>query len=197
MPCVRRATAPTGPRCARSMAIASHTYSDAEAQTLPLDRLLEGQLLGTHLYVCGPTGMIDWVLQSARAAGWPDENVHSERFSAPPSGQCVHGRARQVQEDCEGRCAREPARGARRMQVSMRRISAAAVPAVSARPRSSCTGSIVHNDHFLSTRTKPRPKKIMLVRLAPRRRRCDGGSRSHDAAKGVPRSAHLRRLTWG
>ena len=31
--------------------------------------------------------MIDFCLRTAREAGWPKENLHSERFLAPPPGQ--------------------------------------------------------------------------------------------------------------
>jgi ferredoxin len=31
--------------------------------------------------------MIEWVLSAARAAGWPNENLHFERFLPPPSGR--------------------------------------------------------------------------------------------------------------
>lgn len=41
---------------------------------------LEEQPVGTHLYVCGPAGFIDHVLDSATAAGWPSSRLHSERF---------------------------------------------------------------------------------------------------------------------
>lgn len=50
------------------------------------DRLHEAPL-GTHLSVCGPAEMIDEVLASAAAAGWPEHRLHSERFTgvdAPP-----------------------------------------------------------------------------------------------------------------
>lgn len=36
---------------------------------------------GYHLYVCGPAGFIEWVLQAANAGGWPSENVHVELFT--------------------------------------------------------------------------------------------------------------------
>lgn len=36
----------------------------------------------THLYVCGPTGFIEFVMETARHAGWRDETIHHERFSA-------------------------------------------------------------------------------------------------------------------
>jgi len=63
-----------------------HLYRDDRGEALPLARILSEQPLGTHLYVCGPAAMIDWALQVARSAGWPAENLHSEQFTAPPSG---------------------------------------------------------------------------------------------------------------
>ncbi|WP_344956023.1 PDR/VanB family oxidoreductase [Actinomadura miaoliensis] len=45
-------------------------------------RELGRQPLGTHLYVCGPGGLIDAVCEAARDLGWPAERVHAERFSA-------------------------------------------------------------------------------------------------------------------
>jgi vanillate monooxygenase ferredoxin subunit len=39
---------------------------------------------GTHLYVCGPTGFMDWVLDAARSAGWPEDVLHREYFAAAP-----------------------------------------------------------------------------------------------------------------
>ncbi|ETA52299.2 dioxygenase [Rhodobacteraceae bacterium PD-2] len=64
-----------------------HVYHDDQDQALPLADLLDGQPLGTHVYVCGPAGMIDWVHTTARAHGWPDEAVHSEEFLAPQPGK--------------------------------------------------------------------------------------------------------------
>jgi len=37
-----------------------------------------------HLYVCGPTGFMDHVLDTARSLGWADENLHREYFAAAP-----------------------------------------------------------------------------------------------------------------
>jgi vanillate O-demethylase ferredoxin subunit len=46
------------------------------------DAVIGPPVVGKHLYVCGPGGFIDHVLQTARAAGWPDERLHYERFVA-------------------------------------------------------------------------------------------------------------------
>ena len=61
-------------------------YCDMEKLFIPVESLLANQTLGTHLYVCGPAGMIDGVLGKATALGWPLQNLHSERFLAPPPG---------------------------------------------------------------------------------------------------------------
>jgi dimethylamine monooxygenase subunit B len=41
---------------------------------------------GTHVYVCGPEPVIDLVVTSARAAGWPAARVHVERFEPADAG---------------------------------------------------------------------------------------------------------------
>ncbi len=38
----------------------------------------------TQLYVCGPTGFIDHVVGTAKAGGWPGEQIHLEYFGAAP-----------------------------------------------------------------------------------------------------------------
>lgn len=62
-------------------------YYDDEKQFIDLDNLLDGQPVGTHLYVCGPKGMIDWVRNTATASGWPLAHVHHEEFLAPQPGK--------------------------------------------------------------------------------------------------------------
>lgn len=62
-------------------------YRADKGELIPLGDVLSNQPLGTHLYVCGPQAMIDWALDLARHEGWPDENLHWERFSTPPPGK--------------------------------------------------------------------------------------------------------------
>ncbi len=61
-------------------------YRDDAREIIRVEEMLPNQPLGTHLYVCGPEGMINAILAGGRAAGWPVENLHSERFLAPPGG---------------------------------------------------------------------------------------------------------------
>ena len=64
-----------------------HIYHDDQDQRIDLEHLLDGQPLGTHIYVCGPKGMIDWVRGTAKELGWPREAVHYEEFLAPKPGK--------------------------------------------------------------------------------------------------------------
>ena len=64
-----------------------HLYHDDRGELIVLPALLEGQPLGTHVYVCGPKGMIGWVRKTTAALGWPRESVHHEEFLAPASGK--------------------------------------------------------------------------------------------------------------
>lgn len=65
----------------------THVYYDEQKQAIDLVNLLDGQPLGTHVYVCGPKGMINWVRAAAEAEGWPLEAIHYEEFLAPQSGK--------------------------------------------------------------------------------------------------------------
>ncbi len=40
-----------------------------------------------HIYVCGPERYINYVLQTAKEANWPEEQVHRELFQAPTSSE--------------------------------------------------------------------------------------------------------------
>lgn len=43
---------------------------------------LDDRPLGSHLYTCGPDGFMDRILDEARAAGWPEDRLHSEAFGS-------------------------------------------------------------------------------------------------------------------
>ncbi len=64
----------------------TYHFDDQPETALDVGSLLAGHRAGTHLYVCGPNGFMDHVLNNARAAGWPESAIHFERFSAPISG---------------------------------------------------------------------------------------------------------------
>ena len=61
-----------------------HFDDGADAQKLQLEKLLARPDAGTHVYVCGPTVFIDWVVKTADRLGWPKDQVHLEYFGAAP-----------------------------------------------------------------------------------------------------------------
>ncbi len=82
--CVRsRATAGFLDEIARAFGnqAAIHADDEGEGQQLGLDALLRAQPAGAHVYVCGPAGFMDFVLEKAKAAGFGPERIHYEYFS--------------------------------------------------------------------------------------------------------------------
>lgn len=61
-----------------------HLDDGDAAQKLDLPAVLAAQPAATRLYVCGPTGFIDFVLATAKARGWPADHLHLEYFGAAP-----------------------------------------------------------------------------------------------------------------
>ncbi len=61
-----------------------HFDDGAAGQKLDIPGLLQTPASGVHLYTCGPKGFMDAVLSAARQAGWPEDRLHSEFFSAEP-----------------------------------------------------------------------------------------------------------------
>lgn len=61
-----------------------HIHCDEEGSHQPLNitSLLQRTPNDTHIYVCGPSGFMDYILESAANAGWPANQLHREHFSA-------------------------------------------------------------------------------------------------------------------
>jgi len=137
-------------------------YCDAEKLFIPVDAIVENQPLGTHLYVCGPAGMINGVLGKARAQGWPKQNLHSEEFLAPPKGKAFQ--AKLVRSNLTVDVGPE--------QSILEAVEAAGVDAPylcrggacgqCETAVVSCDGELEHNDHFLEPEDKASGKKIMI-----------------------------------
>ena len=64
-----------------------HFDDEEPARKLDLEAALHGPDSGSHLYVCGPAGFMDWVLAGARARGWPEAQLHREYFAAPAAAR--------------------------------------------------------------------------------------------------------------
>lgn len=128
---------------------------------LNLGRVLADQPLGTHVYTCGPAGLIEAVSRAARAAGWAASHIHHEDFMATPIGHPfdVH-----------------LARSDLTVHVPPERSLLEAIEAVGIQAPYLCRGGVcgecetdildldgelVHNDHWLSAEQKASGRKIM------------------------------------
>ncbi|MGB8813491.1 MAG: PDR/VanB family oxidoreductase [Paracoccaceae bacterium] len=138
-----------------------HCYFDEEGQVIDLKTLLSTQSLGTHVYVCGPKGMIGWVRTTAAAMGWPKGAVHHEEFLAPPVGRVFEvtlaasgkvvtvGTHQSLLEAMEAAEVDAPylCRGGACGQCETDVLG--------------CDGHILHNDHWLTDAQKAEGRKIM------------------------------------
>jgi ferredoxin-NADP reductase len=137
-------------------------YRTRAGERIQITELLENQPLGTHLYVCGPERMIDGVLEAGRDAGWPEENLHCERFLAPPSGEPFT--IRLVRSGLDVRVGEH--------ESMLEAIEAAGVEpnylcrgGVCGQCETgvvSCDGTIEHNDHYLSPDERSAGGKVMI-----------------------------------
>lgn len=61
----------------------SRIYHDTAPadERFDINRVVANPVPDRHLYVCGPAGFIDMVLNAAKAAGWNEANLHREYFT--------------------------------------------------------------------------------------------------------------------
>jgi vanillate O-demethylase ferredoxin subunit len=59
-----------------------HYDSGDAAQKLNLAEVIATPAADTHIYVCGPSGFIGHVLDTAKGLGWPSSQLHVEHFGA-------------------------------------------------------------------------------------------------------------------
>ena len=88
--------------------VSLHFDDQAEDQRLQAEAVLAGYTPGDHLYVCGPGGFMGYVLEQAQRAGWPEDSLHREYFSAEPKAHVDDG-SFAVQLASSGRCLQVPA----------------------------------------------------------------------------------------
>lgn len=138
-----------------------HLYLDDQGQTLDLKALLAGQPFGTHLYACGPKPMLNWVLSTAKAMGWPEGAVHSEEFLAPPVGKpflvelAASGKTITVEGNQSLLEALEKA------EVDAPYLCRGGACGQCETDVVCCDGQMEHNDHWLTPEQKASNRKIM------------------------------------
>ena len=138
-----------------------HVYRDDLSEAIALKQLLGRQPLGTHLYVCGPAGMINWVLSTARSLGWPDQNLHHERFLAPASGKPYPVTLAQSGRTIEVGPHRSMLEAIEAAGVDAPYLCRGGACGQCETQVLACEGTLLHNDHYLSAGEKASNLKVM------------------------------------
>ncbi|WCN10760.1 PDR/VanB family oxidoreductase [Marinomonas mediterranea] len=58
-----------------------HFDSEQGGKPLNLDSVLQDKQSNSHVYVCGPTGFMEWVIDTSQKKGFADEAIHREFFT--------------------------------------------------------------------------------------------------------------------
>ena len=138
-----------------------HTYYDDKEQRIAFDTLLSTQPAGTHVYVCGPTPMIEHVLKRTAALGWPKVHVHYEHFA-----KALPGEPFTVQLQASNKTVEVGEN-----QSMLEAMEAAGVDAPYLCRGGACgqcetnviehNGTLLHEDHWLDENERVSGKKIM------------------------------------
>ena len=138
-----------------------HMYHDSDGQLIDFDALLGSQPLGTHVYVCGPAGMINRVIGTARACGWPDSHIHWEQFSAPPVGDAFDAYLARSKITVHVPPDQSLLESIEAAGVEVPYLCRGGVCGFCQTRVLEFDGELVHNDHFLSDSEKASGKHVM------------------------------------
>jgi cytochrome P450/ferredoxin-NADP reductase len=138
-----------------------HLYDASLGQKLDVPALIRRQPEGTHLYTCGPAGLMDAAVSAAESLGWPPESIHVERFGAGPrkgdepfdvvcqrSGKTVHVGVAEHLLDCLERAGIEVPFGCRAGSCGTCEVAVLA-------------GTVIHRDSVLSSAERADGKKML------------------------------------
>jgi dimethylamine monooxygenase subunit B len=136
-------------------------YYDSAGEHIDFDELLSQQPLGTHLYVCGPAGLIKIAVDVARAWGWPDSHVHWEQFSAPPAGEAFDVHLAKSNLDVHVVPDLSLLESIEAAGVEVPYLCRGGVCGFCRTDVLELDGQLIHNDHYLSDEERASGKVIM------------------------------------
>jgi ferredoxin-NADP reductase len=136
-------------------------YYDSESQAVDFDGLLSDQPLGTHVYVCGPAGLINRVVTTAKSCGWPDSHIHWEQFSAPPVGEAFEVFLARTKLKIHVPPDQSLLESIEAAGVEVPYLCRGGVCGFCQTRVLELEGELLHNDHFLSDSDKAGGKSIM------------------------------------
>jgi ferredoxin-NADP reductase len=138
-----------------------YKYYDCNGELIDFEGLLSNQPLGTHVYVCGPGPMIEKVVETARARGWPDSHIHWEQFSAPPVGDAFDVFLAKSNLNVHVVPDQSLLESIEAAGVEVPYLCRGGVCGFCRTAVVEADGPLVHNDHFLSDEEKASGRVIM------------------------------------
>ena len=136
-------------------------YYDSEGHSIDFEGLLSHQPLGTHVYVCGPAGLISRVTNTAKSCGWPNSHIHWEQFSAPPVGDAFEVFLARSQLTVHVPPDQSLMESIEAAGVEVPYLCRGGVCGFCQTRVLELDGELEHNDHFLSDADKAKGKSIM------------------------------------
>lgn len=138
-----------------------HVHISDEGNRMDMGAILSGQPLGTHVYTCGPEGLIAGVEDTAARLGWPKGALHSEAFLAPPPGKAFEVTLAKTGQTLTVGPHQSLLEALEEAQVDIPWSCRGGACGQCETHVSSCKGRIEHNDHWLSDDEQAAQTKIM------------------------------------
>ncbi|MEC7763029.1 MAG: PDR/VanB family oxidoreductase [Pseudomonadota bacterium] len=138
-----------------------HVHISDEGARMDLGDILDGQPLGTHVYTCGPEGLIKAVADQAARLNWPVSSVHSEAFTSPPPGEPFTVTIASTGQAITVKANQSLLEALEEAKVEIDYSCRGGACGRCETHVSSCDGRILHNDHWLSEDERAAQTKIM------------------------------------
>jgi ferredoxin-NADP reductase len=138
-----------------------HVHLSEEGNRMDLGSILSHQPLGTHVYTCGPEGLIAGVEDAAKRLGWCKSALHSEAFLAPPTGKPFQVTLARTGDTITVGPHQSLLEALEEAKVDVSWSCRGGACGQCETTVTSCHGRIEHNDHWLSDDEKAAQTKIM------------------------------------
>ncbi|WP_417254010.1 PDR/VanB family oxidoreductase [Celeribacter sp.] len=138
-----------------------HMHISDEGARMDLGAILDGQPLGTHVYTCGPEGLIEAVADQAARLNWPETAVHSEAFSAPLPGEPFDVVVKSTGQSLTVKADQSLLEALEEAKVEVEYSCRGGACGRCQTKVTACDGRILHNDHWLSEDERAAQQDIM------------------------------------
>jgi ferredoxin-NADP reductase len=132
-----------------------------EGNRMDLGAILSGQPVGTHVYTCGPEGLIAAVDETAARLNWPGDMLHAEAFLAPPPGQPFDVTLASTGQTITVGAHESLLEALERAEIDIDWSCRGGACGRCETGVKSCHGRIEHHDHWLEDSEKSAQQKIM------------------------------------